>query len=63
MGKPTHQPYDPEFRARAVELASTSGLPKRECGQRKYLVEEYYARTCVLVQEFHAQNLSPVFPQ
>jgi len=30
MGKPTHQPYDPEFRARAVELAGTSGLPRAQ---------------------------------
>jgi transposase len=28
MGKPTHVPYDPEFRARAVELVRTSGLPR-----------------------------------
>jgi len=30
MGKPTHRPYGPEFRARAVELARTSGLPRAQ---------------------------------
>jgi transposase-like protein len=30
MGKPTHPPYDPEFRARAIELARTSGLPRAQ---------------------------------
>lgn len=30
MGKPIHPPYDPEFRARAVELARSSGLPKAQ---------------------------------
>ena len=28
MGKPTHRPYDAEFRARAVELVRMSGLPR-----------------------------------
>lgn len=28
MGKPTHRPYDAEFRARAVELVRASGLPR-----------------------------------
>ena len=28
MGKPIHEPYDPEFRARAVELVRSSGLSK-----------------------------------
>ncbi len=30
MGKPAHRPYDPEFRARAVELVRTSGLPRAQ---------------------------------
>ncbi len=30
MGKPTHRPYDREFRTRAVELARTSGLPRAQ---------------------------------
>ncbi len=30
MGKPTHRPYDLEFRTRAVELARTSGLPRAQ---------------------------------
>ncbi len=28
MGKPTHRPYDLEFRTHAVALARTSGLPR-----------------------------------
>lgn len=30
MGKPTHGAYDAAFRARAVELVRTSGLPKAQ---------------------------------
>ena len=30
MGKPTRRPYDAAFRARAVELARTSGLPRAQ---------------------------------
>jgi transposase len=30
MGKPTHRPYDTEFRARAVELVRTGGLPRAQ---------------------------------
>ena len=30
MDKPTHVPYDPEFRARAVELVRTRGLPRAQ---------------------------------
>ncbi len=30
MGKSTHRPYDAEFRARAVELVRTSGLPRAQ---------------------------------
>ncbi len=30
MGKPTHRPYDAEFRARAVELVRMSGLPRAQ---------------------------------
>ena len=30
MGQSTHQPYDAEFRARAVELVRTSGLPRAQ---------------------------------
>jgi transposase len=30
MGKPIHEPYDPEFRARAVELVRSSGLSKAQ---------------------------------
>ena len=30
MGKPLHGPYDPAFRARAVELVRTSGLSKAQ---------------------------------
>ena len=30
MEKPTHVPYDPEFRARAVELVRTRGLSRAE---------------------------------
>jgi transposase len=30
MGKPLHAPYDPEFRARAVELVRSSGLSKAQ---------------------------------
>jgi transposase len=30
MGKPIHEPYAREFRARAVELARTSGLSKAQ---------------------------------
>ena len=30
MGKPTHRPYDVEFRARAVELVRTSELPRAQ---------------------------------
>ncbi len=30
MAKPTHPPYDREFRAGAVELVRTSGLPRAQ---------------------------------
>jgi transposase len=30
MGKPNHPPYPAEFRARAVELARTSGLTRAQ---------------------------------
>jgi transposase len=30
MEKSTHVPYDPEFRARAVELVRTRGLPRAQ---------------------------------
>ena len=30
MGKPIHEPYDPEFRARAVELVRSSGQTKAQ---------------------------------
>ena len=30
MEKPTHVPYDPEFRARAVELVRTRGLSRAQ---------------------------------
>jgi transposase len=30
MGKPIHEPYDPEFRARAVELVRSTGLAKAQ---------------------------------
>jgi transposase len=30
MDKPTHVPYDPEFRTRAVELVRTRGLPRAQ---------------------------------
>ncbi len=30
MAKPTHVPYDPEFRAHAVELVRTRGLPRAQ---------------------------------
>jgi|GEM_PF-4239062 len=30
MGKAIHEPDDPEFRARAVELVSSSGLTKAQ---------------------------------
>lgn len=30
MGKPIHPPYDPAFRARAVELVRSTGLPKAQ---------------------------------
>jgi transposase len=30
MGKPIHEPYDPEFRARAVELVRSGGLSKAQ---------------------------------
>jgi len=30
MGKPTHTPYPAEFRARAVELVRTSGVPRAQ---------------------------------
>jgi transposase len=30
MGKPTHGPYDPAFRARAVDLVRTSGLSRAQ---------------------------------
>jgi transposase-like protein len=30
MEKPTHVPYDPEFRARAIELVRTRGLPRAQ---------------------------------
>ncbi len=34
MEKSTHVPYDPEFRARAVELVRTRGLPRAQ-GRRE----------------------------
>src|SRR5690348_1777092 len=30
MGKPIHEPYDPKYRARAVELVRSSGLTKAQ---------------------------------
>lgn len=30
MAKPTHLPYDPEFRAHAVDLVRTRGLPRAQ---------------------------------
>ncbi len=30
MTSSTHGPYDPEFRARAIELVHTSGLPRAQ---------------------------------
>ena len=30
MGKPIHEPYDPEFRARAVGLVRSTGLSKAQ---------------------------------
>jgi len=30
MGKPIHGPYDPAFRARAIELVRSSGLSKAQ---------------------------------
>ena len=33
MGKPIHEPYDPEFRARAVELVRSTGLSKAQAAR------------------------------
>lgn len=30
MRRPNHPPYDPEFRARAIELVRTRGLPRAQ---------------------------------